>query len=207
MHARSCTRVFKEACTALAFLLAVTSTATAGRAERHIPPPPSHSSGQMITLYTAGHATPKATAASSRHAVFTSEGPISHHGSWLRALTRPGALRAGTVTIVDEELRGRKEFGLPLEGRLQGVLVTSLADNSSHMVAVRASFAGDGAEDSLRFFGVRRDDQEESHIAVVGGTGRYSGAAGFAVVRAAGVPEKGGNVSSSRKLAFSVHLK
>jgi len=138
--------------------------------------------------------------------VFTSEGPIGHHGSWLRALTRPGALRPGTVTVVDEELRGRKEFGLPLEGRLEGVLVTSLADSSSHMVAVRASFAGDGAEDSLRFFGVRRDDQE-SHIAVVGGTGRYSGAAGFAVVRAADVPETGGNVSSSSALSFSVHLK
>jgi hypothetical protein len=110
------------------------------------------------------------------------------------------------VTVVDE-LRGRKEFGLPLEGRLEGILVTSLADSSSHMVAVRASFAGDGAEDSLRFFGVRRDDQEESHIAVVGGTGRYSGAAGFAVVRTADVPETGGDVSSSSALSFSVHLK
>ena len=206
MHAPSCSLAFKQACAALAFLLAVTSTAAAGRPARHSPPPPSHSSGQTITLYTAGHATPRATAASSQHAVFTSEGPIGHHGSWLRALTRPGALRPGTVTVVDEELRGRKEFGLPLEGRLKGVLVTSLADSSSHMVAVRASFAGDGAEDSLRFFGVRRDDQE-SHIAVVGGTGRYSGAAGFAVVRAADVPETGGNVSSSSALSFSVHLK
>lgn len=75
------------------------------------------------------------------------------------------------------------------------------------MVAVKASFAGDSADDSLRFFGVRRDDQEESHIAVVGGTGRYSDAAGFAVVRVADVPAMGGNVSSSRALSFSVHLK
>ncbi|RCV28037.1 hypothetical protein SETIT_5G373900v2 [Setaria italica] len=207
MHAPSCTRFLKQACIALAFLLAVTSTAAAGRPARHSPPALSPGSGQTITLYTAGHATPKATAASSHHAVFTSEGPIGHHGSWLRALTRPGALRPGTVTVVDEELRGRKEFGLPLEGRLQGVLVTSSADNSSHMVAVRASFAGDGADDSLRFFGVRRDDQEESHVAVVGGTGRYSGAAGFAVVRAADAPQMGGDVSSSSGLSFSVHLK
>ena len=209
MPAPSCSLAFKQACAALAFLLAVTGAAAAGRPARHGPSPPFHSSGQTITLYTTGSATPKATAASSKHAVFTSgsEGPIGHRGSWLRALTRPGALRPGTVTVVDEELRGRKEFGLPLEGRLQGVLVTSLADSSSHMVAVRASFAGDGAEDSLRFFGVRRDDQEESHVAVVGGTGRYSGAAGFAVVRTADVPETGGDVSSSSALSFSVHLK
>ncbi|CAO2195186.1 unnamed protein product [Urochloa humidicola] len=209
--AQSCTRFLNQACIALALLLAATITAAAsGR------PAPSYSSGQgqTITLYTAGHATPKPTAAassSSHHAVFTSEGPIGHHdgSSWLRALTRPGALRPGAVAVVDEELRGRKEFGLPLEGRLQGVLVTSSADNSSHMVAVRASFAGDGAGDSLRFFGVRRDDQEESHVAVVGGTGRFSGAAGFAVVRAADVPESetGGHVSSSSALSFSVHLK
>ncbi|OEL13681.1 hypothetical protein BAE44_0025299 [Dichanthelium oligosanthes] len=206
MTAESCARIHKQACIALSFLLAVTSTAATARPARHSPPPPSHSSGQTITLYTAGHATPKATAASSQHAVFTREGPIGHSGSWLRVLTRPGALRPGTMTVVDEELRGRKEFGLPLEGRLQGVLVTSLADNSSHMVAVKASFAGDGADDSIRFFGVRRDDQE-SHIAVVGGTGRYSGATGFAIVRAADAPETGGNVSSSRALSFSVHLK
>ncbi|KAF8736729.1 hypothetical protein HU200_004801 [Digitaria exilis] len=207
MLGQSSLRVLKQACIALAFLLSATSTEAADRPARHSPPALSQSSGQTITLYTAGHTSPKATAASSHHAVFTSEGSIGHYGSWLRALTRPGALRPGTVTVVDEELRGRKEFGLPLGGRLQGVLVTSLADNSSHMVAVKASFAGDDADDSLRFFGIRRDDQVESHIAVVGGTGRYSGAAGFAVVRATDESETGGNVSSSRVLSFSVHLK
>ena len=208
MHAQSRTRILKQACTALALLLAVTMTSTvaSARPARHSSPPPSHSSGQTITLYTTGVAPPKTTAPSTRYPVFTNQGPIGHSGSWLRALTRPDALRPGAVTVIDEQLRGRKELGLPLDGRLQGVLVTGLADNSSHMVAVKASFAGDGADDSLRFFGVRRDDQE-SHIAVVGGTGRYSDATGFAVVRVAGVPEMGGNVSSSRALSFSVHLK
>lgn len=173
----------------MALLLAVTSTVASGRLARHGTPPPSHSSGQTITLYTAGATSPKATAPSSQHPIFTNQGPIGHYGSWLRALTRPGALRPATVTVIDEQLRGRREFGLPLEGRLQGVLVTSFADSSSHMVAVKASFASDGADDSLRFFGVRREDEEESHIAVVGGTGRYSGATGFALVRAAGVLE------------------
>ena len=211
MHAQSRTRILKQACTALALLLAVTMTSTvaSARPARHSSPPPSHSSGQTITLYTTGVASPRTTppSPSTRHPVFTNQGAIGHSGSWLRALTRPDALRPGAETVFDEQLRGRKEFGLPLDGRLQGVVVTSLADNSSHMVAVKASFAGDGADDSLRFFGVRRDDQEESHIAVVGGTGRYSDATGFAVVRVADIPEIGGNVSSSRALSFNVHLK
>ncbi|TVT99168.1 hypothetical protein EJB05_55478, partial [Eragrostis curvula] len=132
---------------------------------------------------------------------------LGHSGSWLRGLDSAGTLQPGMVTVVDEQVHGRKEFGLPLEGRLQGVLVTSLADNGSHMVAVKASFAGDGAGDSLMFFGVHRDGHEESHIAVVGGTGRYHAAAGFAVVRAAGVPETSGNISNSTVFSFSVHLK
>lgn len=218
MHAQSRTRVLKQACAAalaLALLLAVTSTAASARPARRgssPPPPPSRSSAQTITLYTTGTGTavasPKPTAPSTRRRpVFTDEGPVGSR--WLRALTRPDALRPAAVTVVDERIRGSKEFGLPLDGRLQGVLVTGVADNGSHMVAVKASFAGDGAGDSISFFGVRRDDQEESHVAVVGGTGRYSGASGFAVVRAAGgVPETGGNnVSLSRVLSFSVHLK
>ncbi|XP_062205855.1 dirigent protein 16-like [Phragmites australis] len=205
MQARSCTRIVSQACIALAVLLG--TMAAGARPASHSAPSAPHSSDQTITLYTTGAAPPRATAAFSQHPVFTSQGPIAHSNSWLRALTRPGALRPGTVTVVDEQLRGKKEFGLPLEGRLQGILVTSLADNSSHMVAVKASFAGDGTGDSLRFFGVRRDDEEESHIALVGGTGRYDGATGFAVLRAADAPETGGNVSLSRALSFRVHLK
>ncbi|GJN17233.1 hypothetical protein PR202_gb04284 [Eleusine coracana subsp. coracana] len=192
-----------QACVSLALVLAVANTVAAGRPASHVPPSDPNNSDQTITLYTTGAAPPF----SRHHPVFTSEGSISHSGSWLRALTRPGTLRPATVTVVDEQVHGRKEFGLPMEGRLQGVLVTSLADNSSRMVAVKASFAGDGAGDSIRFFGVHRDDQKESHIAVVGGTGRYHHAAGFAVVRAAVVPETSGNVRMSRAFSFSVHLK
>lgn len=209
MPAKSSSPPLSQACIALALLLAIANAVAGGRPASHGPPSvPNSYDGQTITLYTTGAAPPKAAPPFSRHhPVFTSEGPIGHSGSWLHALTRPGALRPGTVTVVDEHVHGRKEFGLPMEGRLQGVLVTSLADNSSHMVAVKASFAGDGAGDSLRFFGVHRDHQKESQIAVVGGTGRYHAASGFAVVRAAGVSETSGNASMSKVLSFSVHLK
>lgn len=207
MQAQNYAHILTQACIALTLLLSMVNTAAGRRPAAHNPPPPSHGSDQTITLYTTGATPPRAVAPSSQHPIFTRQGPIGQSGSWLRALTQPGALRPGTVTVVDEQFHGKKEFGLPLAGNLQGVLVTSLEDNSSHIVAVKASFAGNGAEDSLRFFGVRHDDQEESHIAVVGGTGRYDGASGFAVVRAADVPETSENVSLSRALSFRVHLK
>ncbi|KAF7031513.1 hypothetical protein CFC21_042834 [Triticum aestivum] len=195
--------ILTRACIALTLLLTTVNTASGRR-----PPPPTHGSGQTITLYTIGAAPPNAGGTpSSKHPAFTSQGPIGHPGSWLRTLTLPGALRPGTVTVIDEQFHGKREFGLPLAGKLQGVLVTSLDDNSSRMVAVKALFTGAGAEDSIRFFGVHRDGQEESHVAVVGGTGRYDGTTGFAVIRAADVPETSGNVSFSRILSFSVHLK
>ena len=207
MQPQNCVHILTRACIALTLLLA---TVAGRRPAGHSPPPPPHGSGQTMTLYTTGAAPSQAGAGapSSEHPVFTSQGPIGDSGSWLRALTRPAALRAGTVTVVDEQFHGKREFGRPLSGKLQGVLITSLDDHSSRMVAVKALFASNGAEDSLRFFGIHRDDQDESHIAVVGGTGRYDGATGFAVVGRAGVPEKNANVSSfSKALSFSVHLK
>ncbi|KAM3352400.1 hypothetical protein ACQJBY_023948 [Aegilops geniculata] len=200
--------ILTRACIALTLLLTTVNTASSRRPAGHSPPPPPHGSGQTITLYINGAAPPNAGGTpSSKHPAFTSQGPIGHSGGWLRALTRSGALRPGTVTVVDEQFHGKREFGLPLTGKLQGVLVTSLDDNSSRMVAVKALFTGDGAEDSIRFFGVHRDGQEESHVAVVGGTGRYGSATGFAVIRAADVPETSRNVSFIRILSFSVHLK
>ncbi|EMS54626.1 hypothetical protein TRIUR3_23462 [Triticum urartu] len=200
--------ILTGACIALTLLLSTVNTASSRRPAGHSPPPPPHGSGQTITLYTNGAAPPNAGGTpSSKHPAFTSQGPIGHPGSWLRTLTRPGALRPGTVTVIDEQFHGKREFGLPLAGKLQGVLVTSLDDNSNHIVAVKALFTGDGAEDSIRFFGIHHNGQEESHVAVVGGTGRYDSATGFAVIRAADVPETRGNDSFSRALSFSVRLK
>ncbi|KAL5228104.1 hypothetical protein ABZP36_016369 [Zizania latifolia] len=211
MQARACIRsprLLAQACIALALVLAVLNTAAGRRPASHKPPPPARGPDQTITLYTTGATMPKAGAPSSQHTIFTSHGPIGHHsGSWLRTLTQPGALRPGAAAVVDEQFHGKKEFGLPLAGKLQGVLVAGLEDDGSRMVAVTALFAGDGVEDSLRFFGVHRDGEEESHIAVVGGTGRYDGATGFAVVRAADADDTRRNVSSSGALSFRVHLK
>ncbi|XP_008783768.2 dirigent protein 16-like [Phoenix dactylifera] len=118
--------------------------------------------------------------------------------SWLPLLTslHASALESGTVTMIDETLRGSVALGPPTAGKVQGMYVTSTGDNSSHMVAMKATFEDGRSDDSLRFFGVHHLGLPESHIAVVGGTGRYHGANGFAAVRATGSRESADGVLS-----------
>lgn len=87
---------------------------------------------------------------------------------------------------------------------------------------MKASFAGDGAADSLRGNGgaislvpqvLRRPPAAAAMIRSPtsrlseGRGGTHSEATGFAFVRVADVTEMGGNVSSNRALSFIVHLK
>ncbi|URD99540.1 Dirigent-like protein [Musa troglodytarum] len=131
---------------------------------------------------------------------------------WLPILASAPALEAGTVTAVDEELAGNVELGSPLSGKAQGISVTSMADRSSHIVAMRVTFAGGGGEtgDSLCLFGVHQPAQAESHIAVVGGTGRYQDANGIAILKAVAAKSSSERESVQHKnkvLAVHVYLK
>ncbi|XP_042489340.1 dirigent protein 10-like [Macadamia integrifolia] len=101
-------------------------------------------------------------------------------------------LDLGAVTPIEEEILEGLKIGLPYlyMGRAKGAYVASSEDGSSHMMAMTAKFAdgeeGGGGEykDSLSFFGVHRTDAYESHISVIGGSGKYEGANGFATVKA-----------------------
>ncbi|KAA8534275.1 hypothetical protein F0562_031792 [Nyssa sinensis] len=92
-------------------------------------------------------------------------------------------LELGTVTKIDEYLLASSVFGSPLIGRAQGMYVASSDDGNSHMMAMTATFANSEYKDGLRFFGVHRTDVSESHIAVIGGTGKYHSANGYAAVK------------------------
>ncbi|KAG0467512.1 hypothetical protein HPP92_018472 [Vanilla planifolia] len=137
--------------------------------------------------------------------VSSSSGTANSANTWWALLTSMQALESGTVTILEEVFAGnvghqREE----VMGKLQGIYVTSSKDNSSHMVAMRATFERDGElADSLRFFGVHKQGLIESQIAVVGGSGRYDRANGFALVKAVVGEGKG----MEKKLLFSVYLK
>ncbi|CAL4965353.1 unnamed protein product [Urochloa decumbens] len=100
----------------------------------------------------------------------------------------------GTMTVVDDELTEAPELGSAAVGRAQGFYIASSEEGVSQTVAVTAMFKEGGFEDTLSFFGVHRTADSESHLAVVGGTGKYVGAKGFAkvaVVRPGGVAASG----------------
>lgn len=100
----------------------------------------------------------------------------------------------GTMTVVDDELTEAPELGSAAVGRAQGFYIASSEEGVSQTVAVTAMFKEGGFDDTISFFGVHRTADSESHLAVVGGTGKYVGAKGFAkvaVVRPGGVAASG----------------
>ncbi|XP_020237445.2 dirigent protein 18 [Cajanus cajan] len=117
----------------------------------------------------------------------------------------------GSVTPIDEELLEEGDGGEVRKlGKAQGVCVASSEDESSHMVAITASFLkGEFQDDGLRLFGVYKSDVFESHVAVIGGSGKYYGANGYAAVKVVdkvGSNAKEGKVTSSKFLLFDVYL-
>ncbi|KAJ7975877.1 Dirigent protein [Quillaja saponaria] len=90
-------------------------------------------------------------------------------------------LEFGMVTSVEEELF---DGSRNIVGKAEGVYVASSENGSSHMMAITASFVKDEYKNGLKFFGVHRTDALESHVAVIGGTGRYHGANGYASIKA-----------------------
>ncbi|KAL5569157.1 hypothetical protein UlMin_025732 [Ulmus minor] len=105
-------------------------------------------------------------------------------------------LEFGVVTPIDEEIF--LPYGSKFLGKAQGMHVASSEDGSSHMMALTAIFGNDEVKSGLRFFGVRRSDVHESHIAVIGGIGKFQSANGYATVKALKGPIK--------LLKFSVYL-
>ncbi|GMN57331.1 hypothetical protein TIFTF001_026452 [Ficus carica] len=126
-------------------------------------------------------------------------------------------LEFGIVTSIEENIYhplGYETYGSQLLGKAQGMHVASSEDGSSHMMALTVKFArdekgGTRVENGLRFFGVKRRDVSESHIAVIGGIGKYQGANGYATVNVVNV--KPGSVLREEKgvgklLKFNVFL-
>lgn len=97
-------------------------------------------------------------------------------------------LMFGSVTVIDDELTEAHELGSAVIGRAQGFYLASSLDGNSHtmvMTVLVHGGAGAGAhvtEDTISFFGVHRTATPVSHIAVIGGTGKFENAQGYATV-------------------------
>lgn len=115
-------------------------------------------------------------------------------------------LEFGTVLLIDEDLFDEPEvWPASLVGKARGVYVASSEDGNSHMMAMTTTFDDGEFKDSLRFFGVLRSDVAESHVAIIGGSGKYDGANGYATVKAITAgrdASAGGSEGASKPLLF-----
>ncbi|KAK9062991.1 hypothetical protein SSX86_016861 [Deinandra increscens subsp. villosa] len=93
-------------------------------------------------------------------------------------------LMFGSITVIDNELTEGHELGTGVIGKGQGFYLSSSLDGSSHTFALTTLFHGGDHEvdDTISFFGVHRTASEVSHIAVIGGTGKYEEAKGYATI-------------------------
>uniref|UniRef100_A0A0D3FGY7 Dirigent protein n=1 Tax=Oryza barthii TaxID=65489 RepID=A0A0D3FGY7_9ORYZ len=115
----------------------------------------------------------------------------------------------GTTTVIDDELTEGHELGAAVVGRAQGFYVASSQDGTSKTLVLTAMFDGGGVEahgDTLSFFGVHRMAAPESHVAVIGGTGKYENAKGFAVIQTLHPGDEHTTDGVETLLQFSIHL-
>ncbi|KAL4189093.1 hypothetical protein AMTRI_Chr08g163770 [Amborella trichopoda] len=132
--------------------------------------------------------------------------PILTGSNQLSVGTNLLGVEFGTITIIDDELTEGHELGSAVVGKAQGFYVASSEDGNSQMMALTVLMEIGGYEDSLSFFGIHRAAVHESHIAVIGGTGKYKGANGYAIVRT--LPPTVGNNTDGMEtlLEFTVYL-
>lgn len=109
-------------------------------------------------------------------------GIIPNNGIPLPSQATLQRLLFGAVTVIDDELTQKREYGSSVMGKAQGFYVASSMDGSSHTMAFTAMFHDEDKDDAISFFGVHRTAAVESPIAIVGGTGKYENAQGYAVV-------------------------
>ncbi|XP_058182412.1 dirigent protein 24-like [Rhododendron vialii] len=95
-------------------------------------------------------------------------------------------LMFGSITVVDNELTEGHELGSGVVGKAQGFYLASSLDGTSHTLVLTALFhGGDGdlaVDDTVSFFGIHRTGSPLSEIAVIGGTGKYENAKGYATI-------------------------
>ncbi|XP_044461705.1 dirigent protein 9-like [Mangifera indica] len=119
-------------------------------------------------------------------------------------------LMFGTVTVIDDELTEGHELGSGVVGRAQGFYLASSLDGTSQTIALTALLHGGEHnheyEDSISFFGVHRTASPESQIAVVGGTGKYENAKGYATVETIHQEDQHTTDGVDMIVKFSVHI-
>ncbi|QCE05573.1 dirigent protein 16-like [Vigna unguiculata] len=113
----------------------------------------------------------------------------------------------GTITVIDDMLTSQPEEGSQLVGKAQGVYVASSADGTRQMMAFTALFEGGEYGDSLNFYGLYKIGSTMSRISVLGGTGKFKNARGFAELRALIPPGQISTDGAETLLRITIYLK
>lgn len=92
-------------------------------------------------------------------------------------------LMFGTMTVFDDEVTEGHELRSGLVGKAQGFYVGSSEDGTGQTMMFTVMFESGRYADSLSFFGIHRTAVSESQLAIMGGTGKYVNAKGFATVK------------------------
>ncbi|KAF9598004.1 hypothetical protein IFM89_023576 [Coptis chinensis] len=97
-------------------------------------------------------------------------------------------LMFGSITVIDDELTEGHELGSSVVGKVQGLYLASSQDGSSQTMVLTALLHGTDGDhadhefDTISFFGIHRTAAPVSHIAIVGGTGKYENSKGYATI-------------------------
>ncbi|XP_038891666.1 dirigent protein 10-like [Benincasa hispida] len=138
---------------------------------------------------------------------FSSQTPdISSIGISFPARTTLQELDYGMVKGIDEELFGTSRHkSRVVVGRIEGFYVENSEDSGGHMMATTMYFGKGEVKDGLRLFGVYRSDHvKESHVAIIGGLGKYLGANGYATLKKSFRTKFGANHNNF--IEFNVYL-
>ncbi|XP_058728369.1 dirigent protein 18-like [Vicia villosa] len=112
----------------------------------------------------------------------------------------------GTITVIDDILTAQPELGSQIVGKAQGVYVASSADGSRQMMVFTALFEGGEYGDSLNFYGLYKIGSTMSRLSVIGGTGKFKNARGFAELRPLIPPGQIATDGAETLLRMSVRL-
>ncbi|KAL8257654.1 hypothetical protein R6Q59_029695 [Mikania micrantha] len=118
-------------------------------------------------------------------------------------------LMFGTIMVFDDELTEGYESGSNLIGKAQGFYVASSIEDghtNSQCVLFTAMFKSGNYIDSLSFFGVHRTGVSESQLAIMGGTGKYVKAKGYAKVKNVQLNNEQVSYGGETVLEFSTYV-
>ncbi|CAI9770537.1 unnamed protein product [Fraxinus pennsylvanica] len=115
-------------------------------------------------------------------------------------------LMFGTMTVFNDELTKGHDLGSGLVGKAQGFYMASSEDGNSQTMAFTVMFTSGSYADSLNLFGVHRTAVAESHLAIMGGTGKYVNAKGFATVKTFPATNQHETNAVERLLQINVYL-